>query len=69
MENARDRVRITVSGGAYLVGTDNGDSTDEDGYKQNNRRLFGGKLLVIIASDGTEEDATVTVESTGGSNL
>ncbi len=66
VENARDRVRINVSGGAYLIGTDNGDSTDEDGYKENCRRLFGGKLLVIIASDGTEEDATVTVESTAG---
>ena len=66
VENARDRVRLTVSGGAYLVGTDNGDSSDTDGYKENSRRLFGGKLLVIIASDGTDRDATITAESTGG---
>jgi len=66
VENARDRVRITVRGGAYLIGTDNGDSSDEDGYKQNCRRLFGGKLLVIIASDGTAEDAVITAESTAG---
>ena len=66
VENARDRVRVTVSGGAYLLGTDNGDSTDEDGYKQNSRRLFGGKLLAIIASDGTGEEAVVTAESTEG---
>ncbi len=66
VENARDRVRITVSGGAYLLGTDNGDSTDEDGYKQSSRRLFGGKLLAIIASDGTCEDAVLTAVSTEG---
>lgn len=66
VENARDRVRIKVSGGAYLAGTDNGDSTDADGYKQSSRRLFGGKLLLIIASNGLKEDAKITVESTGG---
>ena len=66
VENARDRVRITVRGGAYLIGTDNGDSSDEDGYKQNCRKLFGGKLLVMIASDGTAEDAVITAESTAG---
>ncbi len=66
VDNARDRVRITVSGGAYLLGTDNGDSTDPDGYKQNSRRLFSGKLLVIIASDGRPEEAVITAESTAG---
>ncbi len=66
VENARDRVRIEVSGGAYLLGTDNGDSTDEDGYKQSSRRLFGGKLLAIVASDGTDTDAIVSAENTEG---
>ena len=66
VENARDRVRISVSGGAYLLGTDNGDSTDTDGYKQNCRNLFGGKLLIIAASDGSGEDAVISAESTEG---
>jgi beta-galactosidase len=52
VDNARYRVRILVSGGGYLMGTDNGDSADPDGYKQNVRRLFGGKLLAIIGSNG-----------------
>ena len=56
VDNARDRVNISVSGGAYLIGTDNGDSTDADGYR----------LLVIIASDGKPEDALVRVESNSG---
>ena len=66
VENGRDRVRVSVSGGAYLIGTDNGDSSDEDGYKQSSRRLFGGKLLIIAASNGTAEDAIISVESTAG---
>ena len=66
VENARDRVRITVSGGARLIGTDNGDSTDADGYKQNHRRLFGGKLLLILASNAEKEDVRITADSTAG---
>ena len=64
--NARDRVRITVSGGARLLGTDNGDSTDTDGYKSDCRRLFSGKLLLIIGSNGKQQDAVVHVRRQDG---
>ena len=63
--NARDRVHITVSGGGCLLGTDNGDSSDPDGYKSCNRRLFNGKLLLIIGSTGAEDDAVIRLESPG----
>ncbi|MER1992687.1 MAG: glycoside hydrolase family 2 TIM barrel-domain containing protein, partial [Eubacteriales bacterium] len=66
VENARDRVKITVSGGGRLIGTDNGDSTDPDGYKSDCRRLFSGKLLLIIASNGLEEDALIQVKTADG---
>ena len=61
VDNARDRVHVTVTGGGCLMGTDNGDSTDEDGYKSNCRRLFGGKLLLIIGATGEKEDVRVRV--------
>ena len=61
--NARDHIHITVSGGGCLLGTDNGDSTDTDGYKSCSRRLFNGKLLLIIGSTGSAEDAIVRIES------
>ena len=48
VENAVDRVTVQVEGAGRLVGLDNGDSTDEDSYKGNSRRLFSGKLLAII---------------------
>ena len=66
VENARDYIHITVTGGGCLMGTDNGDSTDPGGYKSNSRRLFGGKLLAIIGSTGQEEDVYVTAENTEG---
>lgn len=48
VENAVDHVTVQVEGAGHLVGLDNGDSTDEDSYKGNSRRLFSGKLLAII---------------------
>ena len=62
VDNARDRVKISVSGGGYLTGTDNGDSTDPDGYKCDCRRLFNGKLLLMIGSNGSCEPVHITVK-------
>lgn len=50
VENANCRVRVTVKGGK-LLGLDNGDATDYDSYKSDNRRLFSGKLLAIVKPD------------------
>lgn len=60
--NANNRVKVTVEGPARLVGLDNGDSTDYDSYKGNNRRMFSGKLLAIVAS--TFEAGEVVVKAT-----
>lgn len=61
VENAVDRVQVKVAGGV-LLGLDNGDSTDHEGYKTTTRRLFSGKLLAIVGA-GTEP-GTVHVEVT-----
>lgn len=63
--NASNRVHIAVDGPARLVGLDNGDSTDYDSYKGNNRRLFSGKLLAIIASTNEPGTIVVTASSKG----
>ncbi|MBO7663469.1 MAG: DUF4982 domain-containing protein [Clostridia bacterium] len=63
VHNARDQVRVTVEGGGRLVGLDNGDSTDPDPYKTDTRRLFGGRLLAIVASNGRKCDTVLRVES------
>lgn len=51
VENACDRVCAEVISGGKLIGMDNGDSADPDGYRVNSRRLFNGKLLVAVAVD------------------
>ncbi|MCM1334832.1 MAG: DUF4982 domain-containing protein [Bacteroides sp.] len=65
VENARNRIRVSVNGPARLVGLDNGDSTDYDSYKGRSRRLFGGKLLAMIQSTFETGTVTVTFESEG----
>jgi len=63
--NANNRVLVQVEGAGRLVGLDNGDSTDYESYKGNNRRLFNGKLLAIIASTHESGEAKVVVTSKG----
>lgn len=65
VENANNRVHITVEGSGRLVGLDNGDSTDYDQYKGTNRRLFSGKLLAVIASTAETGSIRVHAESRG----
>ena len=62
VHNARNRMNVTVSGAARLVGLDNGDSTDYDEYKGTSRRLCSGKLLIMLAA--RKEPGTVDVKVT-----
>ncbi|MGN0649771.1 MAG: glycoside hydrolase family 2 TIM barrel-domain containing protein [Oscillospiraceae bacterium] len=63
--NARNRVKVQVSGEGRLVGLDNGDSTDYDSYKGDNRRLFSGRLLAMIQHTKTAGEVKVTATSAG----
>lgn len=66
--NARNRIRVEISGAGRLVGLDNGDSTDYDSYKGDNRRLFSGKLLAMIESTLEPGEITVRAYSEGLEN-
>ncbi len=65
VDNACDRVHVSVTGQGMLMGLDNGDSTDRDGYKTTTRRLFSGKLLAIVGDIGEEGNVHVEVTSPG----
>ena len=65
VDNACDRVSVRVSGQGLLLGLDNGDSTDRDGYKTNTRRLFNGKLLAVVGDIGQAGTVRVEVASPG----
>lgn len=63
VENANNRVQVSVTGAGRLVGLDNGDSTDYDAYKGISRRLFSGKLLAMIAAKTEPGDVNIVVTS------
>ena len=65
VENACDCVHVSVTGAGRLLGLDNGDSTDRDGYKTTTRRLFSGKLLAMIGATDKPGVIRVTVTSPG----
>lgn len=65
VENACDRVHVSVMGQGMLMGVDNGDSTDRDGYKTTTRRLFSGKLLAVIGDIGEAGTVHIEVASPG----
>lgn len=65
VENANNRVRVQVTGSGVLAGLDNGDSTDTDQYFTESKRLFNGKLLAVVRSDGGAGAIEISVTSEG----
>ena len=63
VENAVNRVHVAVTGKGHLMGMDNGDSADQDGYQTDSRRLFSGKLLLIVGAEN--EPGTIEVDVSG----
>lgn len=63
--NARNRIKVSVSGEGRLVGLDNGDSTDYDSFKGDNKRLFSGKLLAMIETTLEAGEIVITASSEG----
>ena len=65
VENAVNRVHVEIAGPAVLLGLDNGDSTDRDGYQVFSRRLFSGRLLIMLGAQAGPGTVRVRVTSPG----
>ena len=65
VENARNRVKVKVSGAGRLAGLDSGDSTDYDSYKGDSKRLFGGLMVAVVQATFETGNITVEVSSEG----
>ena len=63
VENARSRINVSLGGAGRLVGMDNGDSTDYEQYKSSSRRLFSGRLLIMIAAKTEAGNIELSVSS------
>ena len=63
---AEPLIRFRVSGPARIVGVDNGDQISHTSFQAKQVRLFNGKAVVIIRSNGRPGTATLTAEADGG---
>ncbi len=71
--NSSNQVNFNVTGPALIVGVDNGQQENAELYKYGNvdknthseRKAYNGKVLVILKSEKTAGDATLTISSDG----
>lgn len=62
---ADNDIKFNVSGGGFIAGVDNGSPISLERFKDDHRKLFNGKALVIIQTDGTDEPIVVEAVSEG----
>ena len=62
---AEPLIRFRVSGGARIVGVDNGDEISHTSFQAKQVRLFNGKALVIVRAGRSPGTATLTAEGEG----
>jgi len=70
--NADNLVNFNVTGGAFIAGVDNGSPISMERFKDNKRKAFYGKCLVVLQNkDKSHQPVTLTAESEGlqGSTL
>ncbi|MEP6805802.1 MAG: glycoside hydrolase family 2 TIM barrel-domain containing protein [Flavobacterium sp.] len=65
LPNANDLINFEVSGGGKLVGVDNGYQANLDSFKANSCKLFNGKCIAIIQSNGKSE--TIKIKASASS--
>lgn len=58
-------INFEVKGNAFIAGVDNGCQTSMERFKDNNRKAFNGKCLVVLQNNGEKGTATLTAKSNG----
>ncbi|GEL10535.1 beta-galactosidase [Flavobacterium glycines] len=67
LPKADNLINFKVSGGAKIVGVDNGYQASLEPFKANYRKLYNGKCLVILQSNKKAEN--ITLEATTAGNI
>ncbi|MDE6339198.1 MAG: DUF4982 domain-containing protein, partial [Muribaculaceae bacterium] len=62
---ADNDVKVTVKGNAELIGLGNADIKDEDPYYDSDHKLWRGRGLAVIRSNGHPGSASVRIDSPG----
>jgi beta-galactosidase len=64
--NADDLINFEVNGGGTLVGVDNGYQAGLDSFKASSCKVYNGKCIAIIQSNGKKENIQLKATTTNG---
>ena len=62
---ADNQVRFEVEGNLFIAGVDNGNQTSMERFKDNKRKAFNGKCLVVLQNNGKTGAARLKAISEG----
>ena len=62
---ADNDIQFIVSGGGLIAGVDNGSPISMERFKDDHRKLFNGKALLIVQTDGTSNPINIEAISPG----
>jgi len=63
--NADNLVQFEISGNGFIAGVDNGSPISLERFKDNKRKAFYGKCLVVLQNNGKKGDIKLKAESEG----
>lgn len=63
--NAENLVNFQINGQAFIAGVDNGSPISLERFKDNKRKAFYGKCLVVLQNNGKKGKAKITATSDG----
>ncbi|MCH5241098.1 MAG: DUF4982 domain-containing protein [Muribaculaceae bacterium] len=62
---ADNDIKFNVTGGGFIAGVDNGSPTSLERFKDDHRKLFNGKALLIVQTDGSSQPIIIEAFAEG----
>ena len=62
---ASNKIDISISGSAHILGVGNGNPQSFDSFQANSVKLFNGKAMIILGSEFKKGEAKITATSDG----
>ena len=63
--DASNLVQFEISGSGFIAGVDNGSETSMESFKDNKRKAFNGKALVVLQNNGKKGDIILKATAAG----
>ena len=63
--NADNLINFDIDGNAFIAGVDNGCAYSMERFKDNKRKAFYGKCLVVLQNNGSKGKAKLTATADG----